>query len=323
MDRARIDTTTHAPEDGWLIHCRRPRCEASHIMKDFTNKVAAITGAGSGIGRALALELARQGCTGLALCDINSAGLAATARQVQAPGVRVTTDSVDVADRAAVSAWAKRCAAGHGKVNLLFNNAGVTLMGRAEGQLAADFEWLMGINFWGVVHGTQAFLPLLRASGEGHVVNVSSVFGLMGMPGQSAYCASKFAVRGFTESLRMELELEGAPVSATCVHPGGVATGIALSARVDPAAARMNGMDEQDMRERAHAMIQVTTPESAARQILSGVQRNARRVLVGPDARRSEFLSRLLGAAYQPLLLRRVRQIRSAQAGGRSTEKTV
>jgi NAD(P)-dependent dehydrogenase (short-subunit alcohol dehydrogenase family) len=280
-------------------------------MRNFQGKVAAITGAGSGIGRALVIELASCGCH-LALADVDGARLAETQQLAQSAGARVTSAVIDVSDRDAVFAWAAQCRAEHGQVNLIFNNAGVALAAFAESTQPADFEWLMSINFWGVVHGTQAFLPHLHASGEGHVVNISSIFGVIAMPTQSAYCASKFAVRGYTEALRMELELSGAPVSATCVHPGGVATNIALASRVDPEISRMSGLDAQAHRERSHRMIQVTSPESAALQIIAGVQRNARRVLVGPDARRLDVWARLLGSAYQLLILGRVRRARMA-----------
>ena len=283
-------------------------------MRDLRDKTAAVTGAGSGLGRALALGLAGHG-THLALSDVNEEGLAATVAAAREIGVRVTSARVDVADRAAMTGWAARCAQEHGRVNLIFNNAGVALSARAETVSSADFEWLMGINFWGVVHGTQAFLPHLRASGEGHVVNISSLFGLMAMPTQSAYNASKFAVRGFTEALRMELDLEAGPVSATCVHPGGVATNIAMAQRVDAELLRRTGMDEKAHRARGHALIQVTSPESAARQVLHGVQRNARRVLVGPDARRMDRIVRLLGSAYQLLVVGKARRIGNAIHG--------
>lgn len=288
-------------------------------MKNFQGKVAAITGAGSGIGRALALELARRGCA-LALSSRSAERLAETAQLAQAAGVLVTSTVVDVVDRDAVFDWATQCRAAHGKVNLLFNNAGISLSSFAESTSLTDFEWVMDTNFWGVVHGTQAFLPHLRASGEGHVVNVCSVAGILALPTQSAYNASKFAVRGYTEALRMELELEAAPVSATCVYPGGVATNIAQASRVDPDICRVSGMEAQALRDRAHRMIQVTTAESAARQIIAGVERNARRVLVGPDARLIDFVTRLLGPAYQVLVLRKVRKIRKAErrAGARA-----
>ncbi|MBR8301783.1 SDR family oxidoreductase [Burkholderia dolosa] len=279
-------------------------------MNGFSGKVAAITGAGSGMGRSLAVELARRGCD-VALADVDEVGLAGTAAACAAHGMRVTTRRVDVSDRDAVFAWADFVRAEHGKVNLIFNNAGVSLAASAETARLADLEWIVGTNFWGVVHGTQAFLPHLRASGDGHVVNTSSLFGLVAMPTQSAYNATKFAVRGFTEALRMELELDGAPVSATCVHPGGVATNIVDAGRVDAGIRAITGQDEATHRRQANRMIRTTTADDAARQILAGVERNARRVLIGADARRLDRLARLLGAGYQRLVLRHVRRARA------------
>ncbi|HEX4938327.1 MAG TPA: SDR family NAD(P)-dependent oxidoreductase, partial [Candidatus Kapabacteria bacterium] len=200
-------------------------------MKQFRGKVAAITGAGSGIGQALAIQLAQAGCD-LALSDVNQVGLQDTVRQVSSTGVRVHVQPLDVANRDAMYAWADTVVAVLGKVNLIFNNAGVALTETVEAMRYADFEWLMNINFWGVVHGTKAFLPHLKASGDGHVVNVSSVFGIIGVPTQSAYNAAKFAVRGFTESLREEMAIEGYPVNVTCVHPGGIKTNIVRSGRM-------------------------------------------------------------------------------------------
>ena len=199
-------------------------------MKDFRDKVAAITGAASGIGRALAQDLAGRG-THLALCDIDEIGLAETVALCEGLGIKVTSQRVDVADRDAVFAWADQVVADHGKVNLVFNNAGVALGATIEAMSYEDFEWLMNINFWGVVHGTKAFLPHLKAAGEGHIVNVSSVFGLISIPSQSAYNAAKFGVRGFTDALRMELEVERCDVSSTTIHPGGIKTNIARNAR--------------------------------------------------------------------------------------------
>lgn len=282
-------------------------------MHDFRDKVTAITGAGSGIGRALAVELARRGAS-LALADVNGEGLAQTADQVQAAGARVSITQVDVADRAAVLDWAGRTRETFGRVNLAINNAGVALSSFAQSTKPEDFEWLMGINFWGVVHGTQAFLPHLRESGEGHLVNISSLFGIMAMPTQSAYNASKFAVRGYTEALRMELVMEGAPVGVTCVHPGGVATNIAMASRIDPAMEQASGIDAQTQRRRANKMLQVTTPEAAAMQILRGVERNAARVLVGPDAKFMDICVRLLGSGYQRLVIQKFRRMRAAAA---------
>lgn len=279
-------------------------------MKGFKGKVAALTGAGSGMGRSLAIELARRGCE-LALSDINEIGLVETMHACVAYGVRVTTQRLDVADRAAVFAWAAQAAETHGRINLIFNNAGVALAVPAETAKIEDFEWIMGINFWGVVHGTQAFLPYLRASGDGHVINTSSLFGLIAMPTQSTYNASKFAVRGYTEALRMELEIEGAPVSATCVHPGGVATNIATASRVDDSIKALTGQDADAHRRQANRLINGTQPDDAARQILAGVERNARRVLIGQDAKRVDLIARLLGSGYQRYVLRFHRKMMS------------
>ena len=271
-------------------------------MKTFRGRVAAVTGAGSGIGRALALELAARGAH-LALSDINEATLAETVMLCEAAGAaaKITSQRVDVAGREAVYAWADQVVADHGRVNLIFNNAGVALAASIEAMSYEDFEWLMSINFWGVVHGTKAFLPHLKAAGEGHVINMSSVFGLISVPGQAAYNAAKFAVRGFTDALRMELEIKPSGVSCTTVHPGGVKTNIARNARVDPSMALGDAdtaADEFDKMAR-------TTPESAARQILLGVTRDRRRVLVGPDAAVIDLVSRLPAAASQRLIEKR------------------
>lgn len=270
-------------------------------MKSFQNKVAAITGAGSGIGRALALNLAGQGCA-LALSDINAKNLAETAKAAAALGVKVTQTRVDVASREAIYAWAEEVQATHGKLNLVFNNAGVALGSPVDGMKDEDFRWVMDINFWGVVHGTQAFLPLLKASGEGHIVNISSLFGIIAVPSQSAYNASKFAVRGFTEALRQELDLAGSPVSCTCVHPGGIKTNIAKAARFSDNMKELLGKDAESGKEKFEKLF-ITTPESAAATILKAVQRKARRVLIGPDAVAVDLLQRLLPSGYQKLVV--------------------
>lgn len=276
-------------------------------MKDFTDKVAAITGAASGIGRALALDLAGRGCH-LALSDLRSDELRQTAELAAARGVRVTHADVDVAERVAMYAWAAQVVRDHGRVNLIFNNAGVSVASTVHGLDYADFEWIMGINFWGVVHGTKAFLPHLHASGDGHVVNVSSVFGLIAYPGQSAYNASKFAVRGFTEALRQELESLRWPVSATSVHPGGIKTNILRSIRYSPS------MDEFGLSGGARAAsdnfekLFITSAEKAARKILRAVTRNKRRVLIGRDARFYDRMQRLLPGGYQRLVVAALRR---------------
>jgi short-subunit dehydrogenase len=280
-------------------------------MKEFNGRVAAITGASSGIGRALALELASRQCD-LALCShSNQAALAETADLASRYGVRVTTCKVDVANRDQVHAWAEQVAERHGQVNLVINNAGVACAGTVDSTAYTDYEWIMAINFWGVVHGTKAFLPYLEAAGEGHIVNISSVFGLFSQPGMSAYNASKFAVRGFTESLRQELDLVKNGVSATCVHPGGVRTNIAAAGRVSDSLQYVTGSGEVDARRNFERLLR-TTPEVAARQILEGVQRNARRVLIGADARAADGVQRLLPSLYQSLVTTGMKLVRKA-----------
>ncbi|MGH8539012.1 MAG: SDR family NAD(P)-dependent oxidoreductase [Stenotrophobium sp.] len=279
-------------------------------MKSFANKVAAITGAGSGIGRALALELARQNCA-LALSDVNEKGLKETAQLAKAHGVKITTAKVDVANRVQMHAWADQVMRDHGHVNLIFNNAGVALAGTVESTDYADYEWIMGINFWGVVHGTKAFLPHLKASGEGHIVNVSSVFGLFAQPSQSGYNASKFAVRGFTESLRQELDLLDCSVSATCVHPGGIKTNIARDARINDSLKDLLGGNAESNKAKIEKAF-TTTAEQAAKTILSAVRRDARRVLIGVDAKGLEGMQRLLPGGYQRVVTTALRVAKRA-----------
>ena len=274
-------------------------------MKRFEGRVAAITGAGSGIGRALSQELARRGAH-LALCDIDEVGLAETVTLCEGTGVKVTSQRVDVADRDAVQAWADQVVADHGKVNLIFNNAGVALAATVEAMSHEDFEWLMNINFWGVVHGTMAFLPHLKASGEGHVVNVSSVFGLISVPSQSAYNAAKFAVRGFTDALRMELDVAKGGVSSTTVHPGGIRTNIARNARMDESVTEFAGGPERARKN--FDRVAMTSPEKAARQILAAVEDDRRRALIGPDAKAIDLVSRLPGGLYQRVLVKGARR---------------
>lgn len=270
-------------------------------MKSFENKVAAVTGAGSGIGRALACALARQGCQ-VALADVNAEGLAETAALVRQLGVQVTETLVNVADRDAVHAWAEQVVLDHGRVNLIFNNAGVAHAGTVDGSDYSEYEWIMNINFWGVVYGTKAFLPHLKASGEGHVVNVSSVFGLFAQPGMSAYNATKFAVRGFTESLRQELDMEDCGVSASCVHPGGIKTNIAKTARMNDSLARVTGQEASSARQQFNDQLLRTTPDKAAEVILRGVLRDNRRILIGADAWALDGMQRLLPTLYQRLV---------------------
>jgi short-subunit dehydrogenase len=259
-------------------------------------KVAVITGAGSGIGRALALNLASRGSL-LALSDVDDSGLATTVSQVQAAGVReVRSDHLDVADRAGFATYADSVAERFGRVNVVVNNAGVALAGNFEDLEYADMDWIMSINFWGVVHGTKAFLPHLIASGDGHVVNLSSLFGLVSMPGQSMYNASKYAVRGMSEALREEMLVAGHPVGVTVVHPGGIKTAIARNARYS--AAEDGALGAKHFDEKLAKM----TPERAAEIIVKGVLANKARVLVGLDAHAIHHLAKLTGARYQDLV---------------------
>ncbi|MDE2402821.1 MAG: SDR family NAD(P)-dependent oxidoreductase [Burkholderiales bacterium] len=269
-------------------------------MKNFTNKVAAITGAASGMGRELALQMAAKGCH-LALSDVNEKGLAETVAMAGKLGVKVTSQTLDVADREAMNAWAAQVVRDHGKVNLIFNNAGVALGALLESVKPEDFQWIMGINFWGVVWGTQAFLPYLKQAGEGHIINTSSLFGLLSVPTQGTYNSSKFAVRGFTEALRQELDIDKSGVSATCVHPGGIRTNIARAARIDATLHNKIGGTADDARMRFDKLLNTTTAASAARTIIRAVEGNKRRVLVGVDAMFLDKVARLLGSWYQPL----------------------
>ncbi|MDT7565909.1 MAG: hypothetical protein QOG76_4533 [Pseudonocardiales bacterium] len=262
-------------------------------MKNFTDRVAVITGAGSGIGRALALDLAGRGAR-LALSDVDEVAVADTAARCEKLGVQARGYQLDVSDRAAMTAHADQVVAEFGRVNLMVNNAGVALMATVEDMSYEDFDWIVGINFWGVVHGTKAFLPHLIASGDGHLVNISSVFGFVGVPTQSAYNATKFAVRGFTEALRQEMLLEKRRVGVSCVHPGGIRTNIARDAR-----APENSTSQQ--RANDFSRIARTTPEQAAKTILRGVERKRARILIGPDAYVFDAAPRLLGSGYQRL----------------------
>ncbi|MGK2947235.1 MAG: SDR family NAD(P)-dependent oxidoreductase [Acidimicrobiales bacterium] len=269
-------------------------------MKRFDGRVAAITGAGSGIGRALAVDLAGRGAH-LALSDIDEAGLADTVARCEGAGVKVSSQRLDVADRGAVGAWAQTVVDEHGAVHLVVNNAGVALAATIDSMTYDDAHWLMDIDFWGVVHGTKAFLPHLEAAGEGHIVNISSVFGLISVPSQSAYNAAKFAVRAFTDALRMELAVAGSPVSCTTVHPGGIKTDIARNARMDASITAMAGSPAEARAD--FDKVAMTSPEKAARQILSAVQRNRRRALVGPDAKALDLISRLPAGLYQRVVV--------------------
>lgn len=274
-------------------------------MKSFQGKVAAITGAGSGIGRALALQLAQEGAH-LALSDIVLENVEQTAQQARAAGANVTVRKLDVADREDVHRWADEVATHFGKVNLVFNNAGVALNATVENITYDEFEWLMNINFWGVVAGTKAFLPHLIASGDGHVINISSIFGMICVPSLAAYNTSKFAVRAFTETLREELDMLNNGVSASCVHPGGINTNISRDARTG--SVNSDIMGDPEANKKNFQKFLRTPPEEAARVILRGVRKNERRILIGNDARTLDALQRVLGSTYQAVVAKASRR---------------
>jgi NAD(P)-dependent dehydrogenase (short-subunit alcohol dehydrogenase family) len=274
-------------------------------MKDLTAKVVVITGAASGIGRALALETARRGAVP-ALSDVDVAGVHETARRVEREtGRTARVDELDVCDREAWAEYAASVVTGLGRVDVVVNNAGVALSGDVLDVDDDQLARVMDVDFWGVVHGTRAFLPHVIASGDGAVVNVSSLFGLLAVPGQSAYSAAKFAVRGFTEALRQEMLVHGHPVTVTCVHPGGVRTAIARNA------AAAGDVDRAASAAYFDQHLARTSPERAARVIVEGMLAGRPRVLVGADARLLDAFVRLTGSGYQRVVARVTARTRS------------
>jgi NADP-dependent 3-hydroxy acid dehydrogenase YdfG len=263
-------------------------------MQGFAGKVAAVTGAGSGIGQALAVELARSGAK-VAISDVDTEGLGQTEERLKAIGAPVKANRLDVTEREAFLAYADEVAEHFGKVNQIYNNAGIAFTGDVEVSQFKDIERVMDVDFWGVVNGTKAFLPHLIASGDGHVVNISSVFGLFSVPGQAAYNSAKFAVRGFTEALRQEMVLAGHPVGVTTVHPGGIKTAIARSATA------AEGLDREELAKLFDKRLARTSPEKAAQIILDAVRKNKPRVLVGGDAKALDVMVRIAGSRYQQL----------------------
>jgi len=272
-------------------------------MSSVSGKVAAITGAGSGIGRALALELARRGAR-LALSDVDEAGLGETVDQVKQLGAEVTATRLDVTDRDAVTAWAAATVEHFGVAHQIYNNAGIAFSRSVLDSDWADYERVLGVNLFGVIHGTKAFLPHLLASGDGHVINISSLNGFLAQDGMSHYCTSKFAVRGFTETLRIELTKAGSPVLVTVVHPGGVRTKIADNA-FEAAAALGLPVTAEDRKRRDvyNDKLLRMDPAEAATIVLDGVEAGRPRVLVGNDAKLVDVVVRLLPARYQKLSL--------------------
>jgi short-subunit dehydrogenase len=278
-------------------------------MTTIRGSAAAVTGAASGIGRALALELAARGCD-LALADRDEAGLQATAAEIgRAGSQKVTVHRVDVGEPQQIADFAQAAIAAHPGLNIVVNNAGVALLGQFSEIDQAQMDWLMDINFWGVVHSTRAFLPHLARQREAHIVNLSSIFGIIAPPGQAAYAAAKFAVRGFSESLRHELQMAASPVRLSVVHPGGVATNIVRNSRA--------GTGVTDNARRAQTIerfdaVAKTTPAAAALRIITGIEKNQPRILIGNDARFMDLLQRFRPGTYWAVLARRIEKAAKA-----------
>ena len=258
-------------------------------------EAAAVTGAASGIGRALAIELSARGCD-LALADRDEAGLQEIAAELaRTTSRKISVHRVDIGERSEIAAFAAAAIAAHPSLNILVNNAGVALLGQFNEIDQAEIEWLFNINFWGVVHSTRAFLSHLATRPEAHIVNVSSIYGIIAPPGQTAYSSAKFAVRGFSEALRHELQAASSPVRLSVVHPGGVSTNIVRNMRM--------GAGVTDNERRALAIewfdqIARTTPKDAALRIIRGIENNEPRILIGGDARFMDLLQRLRPATY-------------------------
>lgn len=280
-------------------------------MRTLRDKVVVITGAGSGIGRALAVLTAGHGAR-LAISDVDVAGLEETARLVrEATGHEARLDKLDVVDRAAMREYAASVAADLGRVNVVVNNAGVALHGDFELVDYDAIERIMDIDFWGVVHGSKEFLPYLIASGDGHLVNISSLFGLLAVPGQSAYNAAKFAVRGLTEAIRQEMLVNGHPVEVSCVHPGGIKTAIARNAHTV-------GQEQTTTAEFFDNHLARTTAEDAAATIVAGILADRPRILVGGDAKALDALVRTIGPRYQRVVARTMRRVNRRMQAPRS-----
>jgi short-subunit dehydrogenase len=260
------------------------------------NSVVAITGAASGIGRALALRFAEEKIAGIAICDINEQGLNETAETIEKLGISVSTHLIDTSKLAEIEQLKTEMLERYGKVTHLINNAGVGLLGTFEQISLEDFEWLMSINFWGVIYGCKVFLPVLREQEMAHIINISSVFGIVAPPEQTAYCASKFAVRGFTESLRHELENTNVRVST--VHPGGIKTNIARSSRLG----KNTPKDYQPQAADFFDKVALTSPEKAAETILQGIKSQNPRILIGKDAHAINYVSRLFPKKYLKII---------------------
>jgi short-subunit dehydrogenase len=283
-------------------------------MTAIQGATAAVTGAASGIGRALAIELAARGAD-LALADRDEAGLTSVAAEIaKASPRKVSVHRVDVADAGQIADFTKAAIAAHPGLNIVINNAGVALLGEFHEIEQAEMEWLFNINFWGVVRTTRAFLPYLAAHKQAHIVNISSIYGVVAPPGQTAYSSAKFAVRGFSESLRHELQAAASPVRLSVVHPGGILTNIVRNMRM--------GTGVTDNERRALAIewfdqFARTTPRDAALRIIKGIEKNEPRILIGGDARFMDLLQRFRPATYWRVMARRSEKMRKAVEKGK------
>ena len=273
------------------------------MTNKLNNAVVAITGAGSGIGRALAIQCSKLGAK-LALSDISESQLNETQALIlkESSQAKVLCTVVNVADKQQLLNWAQQAKDHYGEINVVINDAGVALAASVEATEHEDFQWLMDINFWGVVNGTKAFLPFLKEAGWGHVVNISSLFGLVSIPNQSAYNAAKFAVRGFSESLRIEMLLSNKSVQVSCVHPGGIKTNIANAGRFKNQVGTQTSPEKQKKEFNDH--LARTTAIEAANIIIKGINKNKPRILVGADAKLMDIIQRFIPSGYQGLIAR-------------------
>ena len=260
-------------------------------------RIIAITGAGSGIGRELTVQLAKRGCR-LSVSDINTENLQETVESAKKHSSDILSTTLDVSNKDSIYKWAEATNAHFDGIDIIINNAGISLSETAENTSDEDFEKVMQVNFWGVVHGSRAFLPYLKNSKNGHIVNLSSLFGLVGAPNQSAYCASKFAVRGFTESLQEEAIILNYPITVSCVHPGGVKTNIVKGGKVGITTDNASPKDYADQFDR----VAITSPEKAAKTIIKGIKRKEGRILVGADAKAIDKVQRALPAGIRKMI---------------------
>jgi short-subunit dehydrogenase len=278
-------------------------------MTAIQGATAAVTGAASGIGRALAIELAARGAD-LALADRDEAGLASVAEEIaKASRRKVSVHRVDVGDAGQIADFTNAAIAAHPGLNIVVNNAGVALLGQFHEIEQSEMEWLFNINFWSVVHATRAFLPHLASRNEAHIVNISSIYGIVAPAGQTAYSSAKFAVRGFSESLRHELQAAESPVRLSVVHPGGISTNIVRNMRMG------TGVTDNERRSQAiewFDQFAKTTPKDAALRIIKGIEKNEPRILIGSDARFLDLLQRFRPATYWRVMARRSEKMRKA-----------